>query len=326
MAIFEKAERMATTLSDTGNATHVKIPMAVCAMVSEVLHGSHHTLEALFEAAGVPGPPPNLAHHSKWKMWLFKAGNDPNVDTLAILGNLIEEFMDLPPSSSPSWTDGNGVEHDPIVEYRQRRERLSNVLEEHGFRYFRGGRVLPNGADPLIVNGAPQHAGQNNDPPKPSNVEDLLERIIKGLPRAMHPLTHRRKGAVSLSMNSEWDIQDLLHSQLRPWIADIRPEEPPPSYAGSNARMDFLLPKYALVIETKRVRDAAHATKIGNELIIDIEHYRKHSKCDRLWCVIYDPLHLIPNPSGLVGDLEGDRSTPEGKVRVRVFVISGSAV
>ncbi len=69
--------------------------MAVCAAVAEVLTGSHDTLDALFEAAGAPGPPPDLAHHSKWKTWLFRAGNDPDVGSLALVGNLIEEFMAL---------------------------------------------------------------------------------------------------------------------------------------------------------------------------------------------------------------------------------------
>ena len=31
--------------------------MAVCAAVAEVLCGSHNTLDAIFEAAGAPGPP-----------------------------------------------------------------------------------------------------------------------------------------------------------------------------------------------------------------------------------------------------------------------------
>jgi hypothetical protein len=87
--------------------------------------------------------------------------------------------------------------------------------------------------------------------------------------------------------------------------------------------MDFLLPKYSLVLETKRVRDSTHAPRIGDELVIDIEHYRKHPKCDRLWCVVYDPRHLIRNPSGLATDLEGNRVTPDGSIQVRVFVISG---
>jgi len=137
----------------------------------------------------------------------------------------------------------------------------------------------------------------------------------------MHPLTHRRKGTQSLSFGSEYDVQDLLHALLRPWISDIRPEEFTPSYAGSSTRMDFLLPAHGLVIETKVVRDRAHAKRLGDELIIDIEHYRKHPQCSALWCVVYDPDHLIANAEGLKRDLQGSRSTPDGSVNVRVFVL-----
>lgn len=304
--------------------SNVRLPMAVCAAVAEVLSGSHPTLDALFQASGAPGPPPDLAHHSKWKTWLFRAGNDPSVDSLAVVGNLIEEFMDLPPlPSNQTGTDVFGINHDPVEDYNQRRERLNNVLEEHGFRYFRGGRVLPNGEVPLSPSTANQTVSPIIAPQKPSTVEELLQTLLRGLPRAMHPLAHRRKGATSLTFDSEYDIQDLLHSQLRPWVADIRPEEFTPSYAGSSARMDFLLPAHKLVIETKRVRDKTHASKIGDELIIDIEHYRRHPDCDRLWCVVYDPLQLITNPSGLVSDLDGQRMTPDGSIHVRLFIFGG---
>jgi len=141
----------------------------------------------------------------------------------------------------------------------------------------------------------------------------------------MQPLIHRRKGSQALQFSSEYDIQDLLHALLRPWVSDIRPEEFTPSYAGSNTRMDFLLPDHKLVIETKRVRDKGHALKVGDELIIDIEHYRKHAEADHLWCVIYDPELYISNPKGLVNDLEGTRSTPEGKVEVQVVIVGASA-
>ena len=100
-------------------------------------------------------------------------------------------------------------------------------------------------------------------------MEDLLLVLLRGLRRAMHPLMHRRKGAHSLSFDSEYDIQDLLHSLLRPWVADIRPEEFTPSYAGTSTRMDFLLPAHSLVIEMKFVRDRPHGRRIGDELIID---------------------------------------------------------
>jgi hypothetical protein len=36
-------------------------------------------------------------------------------------------------------------------------------------------------------------------PTKPGSLDELLLRLLKGLRRAMHPLTHRRKGSVALS-------------------------------------------------------------------------------------------------------------------------------
>lgn len=298
-------------------STNIRIPIALCAAVAEILNGSHETLNELFLSAGAPGPPPELAHHSKWKIWLQRAGNDPDVDSLAVLGNIIEEFMDLPPVSIGS-TEFFGVEiQDSLETYTAQKNRLVKIMEEHGLRYFRGGRVLPIGIEPEPHTPA---AG----PQKPTNVEELLKIIIRGLPRTMHPLTHRRKGSTNLVFESEYDIQDLLHSQLRPWINDIRPEEYTTSYAGSSTRMDFLLPEHKLVLELKRVRDRAHASKIGDELIIDIEHYRRHNQCTRLWCVIYDPLHLVSNPAGLSADLEGVRKTPDGEVTVSVFVFGAS--
>lgn len=305
--------------------SNVRLPVAVCAAVAEVLNGSHDSLNALFEAAGAPGPPPDLAHHTKWKTWLQKVGSDPEADSLQVLGNLIEEFMDLPPlQSSSSLGDFLGIEiPDSVEEYNKRRERLVNILEEHGFRYFRGGRLIQIG-QPESIDIAPIK-GSDVLGSKPSTLDELLRIVIRGLPRAMQPLIHRRKGVQSLQFTSEYDIQDLLHALMRPWISDIRPEEFCPSYAGSNTRMDFLLPAHNLVIETKRVRDKAHASKVGDELIIDIEHYRKHQKANHLWCVIYDPDLYISNPKGMINDLEGQRSTPEGNINVKVIVVGASA-
>jgi hypothetical protein len=263
----------------------------------------------LFVAAGAPGEPPALAHASKWKEWLFRAGQDTTVDSLAVLGNILEEFMDLAPMPGTE-------EHD---EWKERRTRVEGALEQNGLRYYRFGRVLPQGAEAgQAVIESPSVA---QTPSKPARVEELLEVIVRGLRRAMHPLTHRRKGTQPLSFGSEYDVQDLLHALLRPWISDIRPEEFTPSYAGSSTRMDFLLPTHKLVIETKIVRDRAHARRVGDELIIDIDHYRKHPACLSLWCVIYDPDHLITNAEGLRTDLQGPRTSPDGTVNVRVFVL-----
>ncbi len=288
----------------------MRLSRALCAVVGEVLPGSHPTLNALFIASGAPGEPPALAHHFKWKEWLFRAGQDPSVDSLAVLGNVLEEFMDLSPKLGTPEYDA----------WEEKRERVERALEDNGLRYYRFGRVLPQG-DEQALEPRGTHARSQPCRSKPAGVEELLEVMVRGLRRAMHPLTHRRKGTQPLSFESEYDVQDLLHSLLRPWINDIRPEEFTPSYAGSSTRMDFLLPAHRLVIETKVVRDHAHARRVGDELIIDIEHYRRHPQCSSLWCVVYDPDQLITNAEGLKNDLQGERSTPDGSITVRVFVL-----
>ncbi len=285
-----------------------RLSRALCAVVGEVLHGSHGTLDALFLSSGAPGPPPNLSHANKWKEWLFRAGSDPAVDSLLVLGNVLEEFMDLGPKPDADYG-----------EWKINRERVVEALKDNGLEYFRGGRVLPTGQDPQE---RPSNiASQLRSPTKPNDIEELLLVLVRGIRRAMHPLSHRRKGSISLSFANEYDVQDLLHALLRPWVADIRPEEFTPSYAGTSTRMDFLLPSHSLVIELKFIRDRNHAKRIGDELIIDVDHYRVHPACKNLWCVIYDPEHFLQNADGLRNDLEGDRTAKDGTVRVRVLVL-----
>jgi hypothetical protein len=139
---------------------------------------------------------------------------DPNVDSLSVLGNVLEEFMDTGPNE----------ESESFAEWKANRDRVVRVLEENRFRYYRGGRVLPTGqspeeVQPLIV------TSREGGPTKSGEIRELLGVLLKGLRRAMHPLTHRRKGAQSLSFSTEYEVQDLLHALLRPWVADIRPEE-----------------------------------------------------------------------------------------------------
>ena len=290
----------------------MRLSKSLCAAVGDALIGSHDSLNALFVSAGAPGEPPALAHHSKWKEWLFRAGQDPKVDSLAVLGNILEEFMDMGPRAGTPEFDS----------WKERRARVESALEENGLRYYRFGRVLPQGDGPYsAASGAKQPVQPSL--PKPETVDEVIETVVRGLRRAMHPLTHRRKGSQSLSFGSEYDVQDLLHALLRPWVSDIRPEEFTPSYAGSSTRMDFLLPAHGLVIETKVVRERAHAKRIGDELIVDIEHYRRHPRCRKLWCVIYDPDHLITNAEGMKSDLQGSRSAADGSVEVKVLILVG---
>lgn len=285
-----------------------RLSRGLCAVVGNFIQGSHPTLDALFVSSGAPGEPPALAHHSKWKEWLFRAGQDDVVDSLVVLGNVLEEFMDTPPIDAIMHTD-----------WVQRRQLVTDALKADGLSYFRGGQVLPDSTSTSDPSTPSVEIGKTTA--KPTTIEELLMVLVKGLPRAMSPLVHRRKGSVNLSFLTEYDVQDLLHAMLRPWVSDVRPEEFTPSFAGSSTRMDFLLYEHQIVIETKLVRDKSHARKIGDELIIDIEHYRSHPSCSILWCVIYDPNHYIENATGLSHDLDGQSTNSKGSLQTKVMVI-----
>ena len=71
----------------------------------------------------------------------------------------------------------------------------------------------------------------------------------------------------------------------------------------------------------KLVRDKGHGRKVGDELIIDIDHYRTHPKCESLWCIVYDPNKYIQNVGGLISDLEGQSHNSKGSVITKVIVI-----
>ena len=57
----------------------------------------------------------------------------------------------------------------------------------------------------------------------PDSVEQLLECLIGGIPRAMYPLKNRRSGKTAIKFSDEYDVQDLFNALLQPWVKDIRP-------------------------------------------------------------------------------------------------------
>src|SRR5580765_132253 len=150
----------------------MRLSKSLCAVVGDVLAttGSHPTLDALFQSAGAPGEPPNLAHHSKWKEWLFRAGQDPGVDSLEVLGAVLEEFMDRSPKHGTPEVDI----------WKEQREQIETALEDNGLRYYRFGRVLPQGNLPDQTS-IPAFKQGPASPAKPNKVEELLEIVIRGL-------------------------------------------------------------------------------------------------------------------------------------------------
>lgn len=138
--------------------------------------------------------------------------------------------------------------------------------------------------------------------PSQDSYEDL-RLLFQRFHRVARQLQSRHDGRSTITINDEYDVQDLLHALLQLHFNDIRAEEWTPSYAGKSARVDFLLKQERIVIEVKKTRKGLGDKEIGDQLIIDVDRYKAHPDCERLICFVYDPEGRIGNPVGIMNDL-----------------------
>jgi hypothetical protein len=148
---------------------------------------------------------------------------------------------------------------------------------------------------------------------KPSQI---IESLFGKFHSVALEINRRHDERNSLEINDEYDVQDLLRGLLKIYFDDIRDEEYTPSYGGGCARMDLLLKKEQIVIETKMLRKSLKQGKVRDELIIDKAHYRVHPDCKKLYCLVYDPEEKIKNPRGFERDLTDKINSFETKVYV----------
>ncbi len=149
------------------------------------------------------------------------------------------------------------------------------------------------------------------------NSIDFLHQIIDSFHQVVRQLQHRHDKRSTITIQDEYDVQDLLHAILRIGFEDVRPEEYTPSYAGSSTRVDFLLKKEKTIIEIKKTRKGLSDKEVGEQLILDSQHYKVHPDCKRLICFVYDAENKIQNPRGLEEDL--NRLTTE-EMLVEVYI------
>ena len=133
--------------------------------------------------------------------------------------------------------------------------------------------------------------------------QQALQAIIEKFHSVATQFRNRYCGRPTISIDDEYDVQDLMNGLLRINFEDVRKEEYTPSYAGGSTRVDFLLKREKILIEVKKTRPTLKDKDIGNQLIIDIAHYKSHPDCKHLICFVYDPENLIVNPRGLEDDL-----------------------
>lgn len=130
-----------------------------------------------------------------------------------------------------------------------------------------------------------------------------LEQVFGKFHIVARQLLRRHADRDTIKISDEYDVQDLLEALFKLFFDDVRPEEWVPSYAGGKKRMDFLLKNEEIVVEVKMTRDGLNDNKIGEQLIIDIDNYKKHPNCKNIYCFVYDPEGRIRNPKGIETDL-----------------------
>lgn len=145
--------------------------------------------------------------------------------------------------------------------------------------------------------------------------EKTLIRLFDRFHRVALQIQRRHDNRPTIIIRDEYDVQDLLHSLMKIFFDDVRAEEWTPSYAGKSARMDFLLKQCKTVVEVKRTRQGLSDKELGDQLIVDVERYKAHPDCNKLFCFVYDPEGRIDNPEGLINDLNNRH---EGFVKVVV--------
>lgn len=160
-----------------------------------------------------------------------------------------------------------------------------------------------------------QESNTNNEGNYNLSTLDKISLILDKFHIVATQLTKRHNNRNTLKINDEYDIQDLLHALLKIYFNDIRTEEWTPNYAGGANRMDFLLKKEKIVIETKNATGKHNDKHIGKELIEDIAKYKNHQDCNMLVCFIYDKEYVITNRDGLIDDIESE-SNNQSQIKV----------
>ena len=167
--------------------------------------------------------------------------------------------------------------------------------------------------DPVSVNDASEAAalmylcGRILDKLPFRNASASSLDIVLALCRRFHlfamQLGRRHGGRLPLSIQDEYDVQDLLRAILLLHFDDVRPEEVTPSYAGNSSRVDFYLPDACLVVEVKMTRQSLQQRQVADQLIEDATRYATMKHVDTLVCLVYDPSNFCRNPTALERDV-----------------------
>jgi len=121
------------------------IPNSIIGAVSSVIAGyyySHSKLESLFMESGAPGDAPEGNCEKKCSAWLKRCNDDPSVNAVDVLADVIQEFMDMEPQ--PSYFAGSAQD-----KVKDGQLRINNALAKNQLSYRMNGYITLSGSTPI---------------------------------------------------------------------------------------------------------------------------------------------------------------------------------
>jgi len=144
---------------------------------------------------------------------------------------------------------------------------------------------------------APQFPQAGSDP------VELVKTLCCRFHSVARQLRLRGEYRATLSVEDEFDAQNLLHALLRVQFDNIDTDEWTPSYSSGAPRTTLLLNDGHLAVIVKKTGPGLNAKDLTDQLRIDAERYRSYDRCTTLLCFMYDPEGRIGNPRGLEASL-----------------------
>ena len=153
---------------------------------------------------------------------------------------------------------------------------------------WESGREVTNS---WITRAAGSQRRSGSESPQPAPL-DAVTRICRRFDVVARQLLRRRESRPTLTINDEYDVQDLMHALLLLEFDDVRSESWNPTYLGGATRVDFLLRDAGIVVEVKKTREGLTDQRVGAELAEDVTRYSDagaNRGATILVCFIYDP-------------------------------------
>jgi hypothetical protein len=145
---------------------------------------------------------------------------------------------------------------------------------------------------------------------------NLLERITRRLPISFAILGKSIQKRPGIQVADEYDVQRILHGVAVLLFEEVEDEDPTPKMAGASSRLDFLLRRERIAVETKMVGANLTVRELRRALAEDILYFRRHPDAGSLFIFVFDPGRKITNAAGFESDLYSD--SDEFPVRVVV--------